>query len=409
MKTNWKQYQERVRAVIYDLVSALPRVDNENRGPGQTKSGLITEAIKKIDVSKFENEEIAKKVIWHFWEELEKAGIICCENRQWFLTLSGSVACNRYNSFLLNVIEDEREATIHKNLIERLGVSAIETFFCRIGWIFRERAHTDYGIDADVEMPEQGRLSSRHIALQIKSGESFFSSPGIVTYNMDWSHFSYWLLSDRPVVFMVYDPRDGAIFWEQVRPRVDMYKANKFPLRLTHKLEDSNKTDFEKIAVSYLPIIQTTNTGKYSDDFALFAINSYLDSCESLLNQYSPICASLMQNSLPENCLYLDLLRVELSIRLRVDAIYLSSFFLHIDSDSSINWSEKVSSFVEYQRKWDSFLDNMKTTIIEYQSEFASQSNRLAFISSMCLDVFTEYLGMEKRFLKTGNEYLQSL
>lgn len=35
--------------------------------------------------------------------------------------------------------------------IERIGVDATGLFFEKIGWSFRERSHSDFGIDADVE------------------------------------------------------------------------------------------------------------------------------------------------------------------------------------------------------------------------------------------------------------------
>lgn len=64
-------------------------------------------------------------------------------------------------------------ASISTYNTERLGVSAIEHQFQRMGWVFREREHTDMGIDADVEQKVGNTLTSQHIALQIKSGQSY--------------------------------------------------------------------------------------------------------------------------------------------------------------------------------------------------------------------------------------------
>jgi hypothetical protein len=57
---------------------------------------------------------------------------------------------------------------------ERMGINAVEAIVLRLGWIFREQARPDFGIDALVEICEHGKPSGRLIALQIKSGESFF-------------------------------------------------------------------------------------------------------------------------------------------------------------------------------------------------------------------------------------------
>jgi Domain of unknown function (DUF4365) len=44
----------------------------------------------------------------------------------------------------------------------------------KLGWIFREQSHADLGIDAHVEIIKDGRGTGRLIALQIKSGPSWF-------------------------------------------------------------------------------------------------------------------------------------------------------------------------------------------------------------------------------------------
>ena len=58
---------------------------------------------------------------------------------------------------------------------ERLGVAAVDYFFSTNGWMFREQTTHDYGIDAHVEIVQDGPPTGKLIALQIKSGISFFS------------------------------------------------------------------------------------------------------------------------------------------------------------------------------------------------------------------------------------------
>lgn len=43
-----------------------------------------------------------------------------------------------------------------------------------LGWLFREQPTEDYGIDAHVEIVEHEDVRGRLLALQIKSGESWF-------------------------------------------------------------------------------------------------------------------------------------------------------------------------------------------------------------------------------------------
>lgn len=59
--------------------------------------------------------------------------------------------------------------------IDRLCVSELENFFSKHGWLFREQYLHDYGIDAQVEIVINGVPTGKLIAIQIKSGKSYFS------------------------------------------------------------------------------------------------------------------------------------------------------------------------------------------------------------------------------------------
>ena len=61
--------------------------------------------------------------------------------------------------------------------VERIGVSATEKIINQMGLIFREQPTDDYGIDAQIETIENGYATGKLIAVQIKSGSSFFHKP----------------------------------------------------------------------------------------------------------------------------------------------------------------------------------------------------------------------------------------
>jgi hypothetical protein len=57
-----------------------------------------------------------------------------------------------------------------------VGVNAVEGVVLKeFGWLFREQAVSDYGIDAHVEeVDSDNKPTGKLVALQIKSGPSFF-------------------------------------------------------------------------------------------------------------------------------------------------------------------------------------------------------------------------------------------
>ena len=103
-------------------------------------------------------------------------------------------------------------------ITERKGVAAVEAFFAEIGWIFREQFVSDWGIDAHVEIVRGDRPTGELIALQIKSGTSFFESEDekAVPFRTDAQHVQYWLEHSMPVVVILYNPDTRAAYWEHI-------------------------------------------------------------------------------------------------------------------------------------------------------------------------------------------------
>jgi hypothetical protein len=98
---------------------------------------------------------------------------------------------------------------------ERLGVNAVEKVFLRSNWIFREQHATDVGIDAQAEVYENGLASGRALALQIKSGVSYFSernSLGFV-FRGELKHLKYWTEHSLPVILVLYHPDEDKAWW----------------------------------------------------------------------------------------------------------------------------------------------------------------------------------------------------
>ena len=57
---------------------------------------------------------------------------------------------------------------------DRVGVQIVGERFELAGYIFREQTVSDYGIDAQIEVVDGDIVTGKLIALQIKSGISWF-------------------------------------------------------------------------------------------------------------------------------------------------------------------------------------------------------------------------------------------
>lgn len=101
---------------------------------------------------------------------------------------------------------------------DRLGVSALDHFISEHGWLFREQTIHDFGIDAHIEIFSEERPTGKLIALQIKSGESFFSEEvcdGFV-FRTDDKHVDYWIEHSMPVVLVLYNTLTKQACWQSI-------------------------------------------------------------------------------------------------------------------------------------------------------------------------------------------------
>lgn len=101
---------------------------------------------------------------------------------------------------------------------DRMGVTAAGLVFAAWGWLYREQPIEDYGIDAHVEPVHPQEPPRQLLALQIKSGPSFFreASPAGWWFRDSRRHWRYWLGHVLPVIIL-YDPESEQLFWQHAR------------------------------------------------------------------------------------------------------------------------------------------------------------------------------------------------
>ncbi|WP_424211044.1 DUF4365 domain-containing protein [Streptomyces sp. BI20] len=90
-----------------------------------------------------------------------------------------------------------------------------------LDWLFREQPTEDYGIDAHAEVVDGEDVRGRLLALQIKSGMSWFreTAPGGWWFRPDPEHVTYWLNHSLPVAVVLYHPETQRCHWQLVNGR----------------------------------------------------------------------------------------------------------------------------------------------------------------------------------------------
>lgn len=77
---------------------------------------------------------------------------------------------------------------------ERVGVNAVEAIFLGFKWVFRPQPISDYGLDAQIEIWEAEKFTGKLVALQIKSGASYFERKkgDDYVFTGELKHLDYW-------------------------------------------------------------------------------------------------------------------------------------------------------------------------------------------------------------------------
>lgn len=137
--------------------------------------------------------------------------------------------------------------------IERLGVNLIESKFLGFEWIFREEPIVDMGIDAQIELCENGLPTGRLIALQIKTGKSWFKEKNKdgYTYRGSLTHLNYWKSHSLPVIVVLCDVEEQKVWWELVSAKSVSYtnKAWKMTMPYNQSLQEPCNEKLTSLAI----------------------------------------------------------------------------------------------------------------------------------------------------------------
>lgn len=134
------------------------------------------------------------------------------------------------------------------NTTERIGVSKVQLIvYEKLHWIFREQVIDDCGIDAHIELKDDDYVTGKLIAVQIKSGESYFkeNNKGKIVYYIDKKHFNYWMSNILPVILILYNTKTGECIWEYVGKAEN---NRKIVIDRLHKFDENAKNELIEIA-----------------------------------------------------------------------------------------------------------------------------------------------------------------
>jgi hypothetical protein len=132
-----------------------------------------------------------------------------------------------------------------------IGVTAVQQIIQNeFGWLFREQPYSDHGIDAQIEeLDIEERPTGKLVALQIKTGSSYFRKKGNdYVYYATPRHFDYWIHHSLPVYIILHNPDNARTLWQKVERRTATKTPKGWAITIpkTNVLNRSAKQFFEK-------------------------------------------------------------------------------------------------------------------------------------------------------------------
>lgn len=104
--------------------------------------------------------------------------------------------------------------------VERLGIAAVQGYAAKTGQIWRETGTGDVGVDGTIEFVNaDGNATGRLVAVQVKSGTSFFdhkTDRGWKLYPSE-AHRNYWESFPLPVILVLHNPEEEHSYWTDAR------------------------------------------------------------------------------------------------------------------------------------------------------------------------------------------------
>jgi len=152
---------------------------------------------------------------------------------------------------------------------ERLGVNAVAAFAAANNLIWRENNIKDVGIDGQLEyVNASGMATGRVIALQIKSGPSFFGHDDGESWRFypEVKHRLYWERFPLPVIVVLHHPEAGESFWVDVR----------------HAYRRGAQDEAVGVSVPKAQTLSTTTGSKLFENAGVTA-GTFMDSIEDVL------------------------------------------------------------------------------------------------------------------------------
>jgi Domain of unknown function (DUF4365) len=138
----------------------------------------------------------------------------------------------------------------HTNVTAKNGINFVRSAVEGAGSLFHKiEAENDLGIDGLIALVRDEKPLNRQVAVQVKSGPSYYNALGEECLIPIESHRDYWLNHPLPVVEIVFVPSLGVAHWVNIKGYLKEYPTNTVICFHTSEANRFDRTTFSKLFV----------------------------------------------------------------------------------------------------------------------------------------------------------------
>ena len=139
------------------------------------------------------------------------------------------------------------------NVTAKNGINFVRSAAEGAGSLFHKiEAENDLGIDGLIELVRDEKPLNRQVAVQVKSGSSYYNSSGEECLIPIESHRDYWFNYPLPVLGIVFVPALGAAHWVNIK---NYLKANPSDTIIRFRTSNANRFDQTAFTKIFVPTV----------------------------------------------------------------------------------------------------------------------------------------------------------
>lgn len=223
-------------------------------------------------------------------------------------------------------MSERKPQILDSTKVGTLAVTYIQTIFEEYGWVFRRAdGSTDYGVDAEIELIDNNKVTGKIFKCQIKGTQSIDFDKEFSTVRVNVTTWNNWKDINLPVIVLLCNIETKEVYWALPLGTEPKKDSDSVTLRF-YKEHCLNRgfIEFQSVIDSWLENFPKKNILREIPFFH----NLFFKDLEPLIDWGDPWCSVEEEYNMKARVFYSHVLELRASLGLRNDVIFPFDYWL---------------------------------------------------------------------------------